>query len=215
MGSDTINITYETLFDFLRNEKKPELQQLPATFYADVVAYLKEKGRELATHPPSADLDDERRSTKQLQSIHRIVRDLYEMRERKIVDLAVIAARGSTSGAAALLPPEKELFERMLTLLKGSRSSVLARLLASELPRESMGEGASWQQGSAQEQSLSQHPAVTPDSQAMLVRFLAHVPKFLGTELEVYGPFEPGDMASLPREIADILIAKKRAAAFG
>lgn len=215
MGSDTINITYETLFDFLRNEKKPELQQLPPTFYADLVAYLKEKGRELATRPQSADPDDERRFSKQLQSIHRLVRDLYEMRERKIVDLAIIAARGSTSGTAALLPPEKELFDSMLSLLKGSRSSVLARLMASELPK-GLSEAATQQAPAANEAKTAMQPApATQASAATLVRFLAHVPKFVGTELEVYGPFEPGDMASLPREIADILIAKKRAAAFG
>ena len=41
-----------------------------------------------------------------------------------------------------------------------------------------------------------------------LVRFLTHVPKFVGPELEEYGPFESEDIANLPAEIAEVLIDK-------
>jgi hypothetical protein len=44
-----------------------------------------------------------------------------------------------------------------------------------------------------------------------LVRFLHAVPRFVGKELETYGPFEEEDMATLPAEIADLLISKERA----
>jgi len=44
-----------------------------------------------------------------------------------------------------------------------------------------------------------------------LVRFLHPVPKFVGRELEVYGPFEREDIANLPKEIAEVLIIKGRA----
>ena len=37
------------------------------------------------------------------------------------------------------------------------------------------------------------------------------MPKFVGRDLEVYGPFEEEDIANLPGEIADILILKNRA----
>ena len=43
------------------------------------------------------------------------------------------------------------------------------------------------------------------------VRFMSAVPKFLGRELEVYGPFEEEDVANLPGEVADVLIKKGRA----
>jgi len=42
------------------------------------------------------------------------------------------------------------------------------------------------------------------------VRFLYAVPKFVGKELEEYGPFEEEDIANLPSDIADILIGKGR-----
>ena len=43
-----------------------------------------------------------------------------------------------------------------------------------------------------------------------LVRFLYAVPKFVGKELEEYGPFGEEDIANLPSEIADVLIGKGR-----
>ena len=43
------------------------------------------------------------------------------------------------------------------------------------------------------------------------IKFLDTVSKFVGRELEVYGPFESGDTEKLPLELADILIDKGRA----
>jgi len=49
------------------------------------------------------------------------------------------------------------------------------------------------------------------DDTAKSVRFIKPVPKFLGPELETYGPFEEQDIASLPSKVANILIRKERA----
>ena len=44
-----------------------------------------------------------------------------------------------------------------------------------------------------------------------LIRFLTEIPKFIGTDLNIYGPFEREDLANLPKDIAKTLIEKKRA----
>ena len=43
MADDAVNITYETLFDFLRNEKNEPLQKLPLQFHEDLVSYIQDK----------------------------------------------------------------------------------------------------------------------------------------------------------------------------
>jgi len=59
--------------------------------------------------------------------------------------------------------------------------------------------------------------ALAPDDNAgeiegiKSVRFIKPVPKFLGSEMETYGPFEENDIASLPSKIANILVKKNRA----
>ena len=44
-----------------------------------------------------------------------------------------------------------------------------------------------------------------------MIKFNHAVPKFVGEDLEVYGPFEENDMANLPSKIADVLVSKGRA----
>ena len=43
-----------------------------------------------------------------------------------------------------------------------------------------------------------------------IVRFLNSVPKFMGKDLQVYGPFDEEDVATLPEDVADLLIKKGR-----
>ena len=43
------------------------------------------------------------------------------------------------------------------------------------------------------------------------VEFSGEVPKFMGTDLEEYGPFEEGDTAEVPEDNAEILVEKDKA----
>lgn len=49
------------------------------------------------------------------------------------------------------------------------------------------------------------------ETRQKLVRFLSPLPRFLGEELESYGPFEEEEIATLPATIADVLIKKAKA----
>jgi DNA replication initiation complex subunit (GINS family) len=48
------------------------------------------------------------------------------------------------------------------------------------------------------------------DGNSMVVRFVHAVPKFLGRDLSEFGPFETDEIATLPSEIASILLNKGR-----
>ena len=43
-----------------------------------------------------------------------------------------------------------------------------------------------------------------------MVRFIHAVPRFLGKELETYGPYEAEEIATLPEEIVNVLLQKNR-----
>lgn len=196
--AEDINITIETLFELLRLEKgRDELQELSPNFQADVAAYIAEK-EELLKATDQQPANQERVRT-QLESIRRIVRELYEKREKKIMLMALNKSRTGSDiiDTSKVLDDENSLFEALLEVLDKHRNSLLKPML----------------EGSQQTHNPDPEPAPEePQKDTKLIRFTKPVPKFVGPQLEVYGPFEEEDMASLPAKIADLLIRKGRAA---
>ena len=63
----------------------------------------------------------------------------------------------------------------------------------------------------AQETESTEQTQTAQEKETKRIKFTHYVPKFLGREMEVYGPFEPEDIATIPTELANILIEKGRA----
>ena len=94
---DDVSITYEKLYGLLRKEKDShEIQELDKTFFSDVVGYLKEKTSFMDEAAGKTDLFSaaERENTAiQLKNIRRLVKELYDRRESKIIALAMNKSR--------------------------------------------------------------------------------------------------------------------------
>jgi DNA replication factor GINS len=190
-----ISITYETLFELLRREKnRDELQSMSPTFYKDVVEYLAAKNQLM---PQDMTSPDSRRMLLQMENTSKIIRELYERREKKIILMALNKSRTGSSivDTSSLLEEERKLFEDLLSILHTSRQGILCNLLNARLP----------------DICPVPEPVKQEEDPMKMIRFLQSVPKFVGTELETYGPFEQDDVARLPNEIANVLITKGRA----
>lgn len=185
-------LSYEQLFDTLRREKsRDELQELPDRFYGHAQRYLR-------SVEPRGD-DQSHRAQKariELQNARRLLRELYDRRERKIITLAMHKTRAENAviDTAALQQEEREFFDRLVRLLEENRTAVMTQEPA---PEEKKEEDA--------------RPAEKPAERGVKVRFLSDVPKFVGRDLEQYGPYKPGDVESLPDSVASILVKKGRA----
>ena len=137
---DNIKITLETLYDILRNEKKKEeLQTLEDTFFFDVVLYLKEKKSFLETKKDNDDLFASGERDKldyEVRSIKRILKEIYEKREKKIIDIALNRSRTGSDiiDTSSMLKEEKEFYQKALNLLDLFRKGVLLNLFKCELP---------------------------------------------------------------------------------
>ncbi len=213
-------IAYETLFDILRKEKsRQELQQLPADFYGQVVAYVRKKRAEVeaagGVAAPAA-----QKPLIQFRNVQKILRELYERRERKVVEMALTRARTESNivDTAPLLAQEKRLYEEAARLLSSCKQELLEPVLKgeapdgvavpelppdsqTELPRDAEMKGG-------ESEGLSPEAVATRES--CTVTFVAAVPKFLGLKGEIHGPFEPGEKAELPGKIAAVLLKKRR-----
>jgi DNA replication initiation complex subunit (GINS family) len=209
-----IAITYETLFELLRREKtREELQKIDIEFYQDVVNYLQEKLRLLEAQKNKTDLfavEERMKAEKQMQNIKRIIKELYERREKKIISMATDTSRTFSTivDTSAMLAKEKQFFDALVETLNRFRKGILWNMLEAQMPNiEEKQEEKEPEPAELFKQSVKQ-----PEKKEIkLVRFTHAVPKFVGENLEEFGPFETEDIANLPTKIADILVTKGRA----
>lgn len=189
-------ITYEVLYDILRKEKtRQELQKLDINLFQDIIKYLKEKKAildDLKTKTSVFAQKEIEKTEKELGNIKKIVKDIYDKRESKIIQLALSYVKTkSPPYDLNLLPEEKPIFEDLVTSLKNFRQEILIDKLLEEDKKPK---------------------AIKSEQESIkMVRILHPIPKFVGDDINEYGPFEEEDIVSLPIKVAELLINKERA----
>jgi len=217
MGEKEINITYETLFELLRREKsREELQKLETSFFSDVDDYIKEKKEIIKSSKEELfSAENSENIKKQIENAKKIIKELHEKREKKIADIAIHKSRTSSKliDESVFLGKEKELFNALVDLFSKYRKDVLMNILNNETEKAEVEEeeGKEIKQEETKDKEEKKEGEGEKEEDVVLIRFLHAVPKFVGKELETYGPFEAEDVASLPKDIAKVLIDKGRA----
>jgi len=192
-------ITYEILLELLRNEKvRHEIQKIDDTFFNDLLSYMEEK-QKIIDKDSGSDLfsvSEKQKTIVQMQNIRKLVKDLYERREKKIFDLALVNSRTNSnlSENSNLLAEEIVFYNDLFSVLNKYRGLVLTKLLEHKKPNV-----------------VVTKVEELPKNKHQLIYFKLPVPIFYGENLELFGPFEEGDFANLPVKIADIIVKKGRA----
>ena len=195
-------MTYERLYEVLRKEKyNQDIQELGEGFFESVVRYLEEKDQLMKNAPEKSAFSKEVENAKrQVENAKKLIKELYERREGKIVQLGLLSSRSGMKKDAALLPEEKRLFGEVLELLNRYRGEVLERVLMVEHP-----------QVRDAPKTIKTERKEGTESANKLVRFVAPTPQFVSPDLKVFGPFEKEEMAYLPDKVAQALVKKDRA----
>jgi DNA replication initiation complex subunit (GINS family) len=198
-------LTFETLFEILRKEKfNQELQKLDEDFFEDIIQYIEEKTAVLNTEQKSDSIfsTDARKTQLQLENAKRIIKELYEKRESKIINLAIMSSRAEIKESGAnMLREERKIFRESTELLNNYRADILYNLLK--------GEKVSLKKKKITPKDIK--TKLNQKSEGKLIRFLHSVPKFVADDLNIYGPFENEDMGNIPKKTADLLIKRNRA----
>lgn len=203
--SKEINITYETLFEILKREKDTaDLQKLEPNFFNEFVSYLNEKKKLLEKDDALFSDDEKKKVDKQIDNAKRIIKEIYERRERKIINIALIKSRTKSDimDTSSFLENEKKIFNEIVRVLDDFRTNIIDNIITGNSPVIK-----------TENKVIEKEEPKTGENKqknTRLVRFLYSVPKFVGKELEEYGPFEEEDIANLPIEIADLLINKEK-----
>jgi DNA replication initiation complex subunit (GINS family) len=166
-------ISFEYLRKILNEEKKnPNLTKIPEDFYEVVKQYIEGKKK----------LAKERKDEIELRNIERIVENIFNLRERKIINFAIMHARAGVQ-PSNLTSEEKVFFDKLVELIN-SRREILKNIKAALEEKEEKKEFE------------------------ILVVFKQDFPAFVGIDGQTYGPFKRGDIAKLPEENRKILVEK-------
>ena len=164
-------ITFELIRKIQTEEQKlPKLTKLPENFYSSVSAYLEQKKQLI--------LRDDRRTILEIKNIERLVEDIFNRRERKILNAAIVSARTN-------IPPEnlneeeRMFYNSIVNMVKQRRDDKLQSLFTEN-----------------------------KDDSAGLIVFKENIQEFVGSDLENYGPYKKGDIAKLPKDNMKILMEK-------
>ena len=131
----------------------------------------------------------------QVLNIKRLIRQLYELRERKIIDMALNRSRTQSSllDDSALLSEEKTFYETLITRMDEQRRDLLYQIL------------------NAQAQAPSSEPDKKVEKKKEMditLKFSDDVEQFVDEEMNEHGPFAEGDVATLPANLAQMLIER-------
>ncbi len=178
-------ITYNDIYEAARKERySTKLQPIPKNFVEEVANYLKEK-KEVASKQDDDFSDVIIKTKKQIENAITLFKELMLRRRKKILNLVLIAAETGISKQdfENMLKFEKELFEDFMKNIDLSDKKV-SEILNGGKARETKNE---------------------------LVVFIESVEEFMDLDGGKMGPFEKGQIANIPKEIAKILIDDNKA----
>jgi hypothetical protein len=176
-------ITYNEIYEASKKERYSEqLQPLPKNFVNEVASYLKEKENYLEREESLS--DSSIKTKKQLENAITLFKELILRRKKKILNLVLIASETGIS---------KQDFENMLNFEKNLFDELMKSLEESDKYINDLLNGSS------------------SDPKNKLILFKDNVGEFMGLEGEKMGPYEKGQIANLPKEIAKILIDDNKA----
>lgn len=197
---DEDEISYKNLRKIQQMEKNsPVLTGLKSGFYNELFEYLEKLDKRLEKESSSQKqmlLKDE------IQNTRKIVTNIYEQREKKILLAAISKARGGNPDLKNLVDVEKSLFDSILKLMIQSR-------------KQSLGEKS---KGNKEDKIKNVEPGGEDEENGKqensnpIVRVTQDIPEFIGTDTKKY-TLRRGDVVSLPEDMGDTLskrgVAKK------
>jgi DNA replication initiation complex subunit (GINS family) len=174
---------YATLYEAWRKEKTTaEIQALPNDFYeqlTDYIASIRRESRMLDTASIKSKL-----ISREFQNVQKLAEELLQTRLQK----ASNQHSRNWNTDEGLASEEREVFLKMQDAFSDSQS-LLKQIV----------------HGTNKKKKKKPREKRKSPSRTM-VRFTKGTPEFVGVDLKPYGPFEPEDVATLPKESARILM---------
>lgn len=185
---------YTRLHQAWENEtKREELQNIPDDFLHDMRNYI----NQLNKTPANPETLSGNLTQRERKYANDMLRELTETRLNKIIKSEV---NGLPVNAQAMTPEEQQLHSSLRQLLTSFRQG-------SEIPVPQR------QPEPKPRPTPKKEPTPPPkieekDTELVLVRFLQPLPAIMGIDMKAYGPFQPEELATIPKQNAENLLKR-------
>ena len=223
---------YEDIYEISRNEKfSSDLQELTKEDLRKIKEYFKEKEKATQGQNQSTNLFATHNRAKvqiEIGNASRVIKDLLEKRERKLINRAVFNSRveNSIRDTSNMLEVEEELYDQLIFVLKRFRKGFTAtidndgnypnQIMQPLKLREDIDVKKHFKEGRATAKKELKKAIATQVEKNKSVAMKDYTvtnntPEFYGPNMEKYGPFTAGQKVKLPDEVIEILDAQKPA----
>ena len=188
---DAEEINYKTLRKIQQSEKiSPSLTKIDTNFYQKLLEYTKnlEITVEKEENPLKIKLFND-----EIQNTKKIAFNIYELREKKIVQAALSKVRGGKPDLKNLLDVEKKLYDSLVEQITVSRNEILEKK-----SKEVEIDKSKPEKPEEKEKKTNNNP---------IVRVLETMPEFVGTDMKTYS-LRKEDVIALSKEMSEPLLKR-------
>ncbi len=188
------------LFSIYQKEKNlRSIQKLDELFYRKVADQISRLNR-IIEKVKEIDTEELKKLRIELENLKLLIRDIYDLREKKILELALITSRlkSESEDIDKLTIEEKVLYKILFNTLLAFRKYVLESVLSGEKPKlEELGKELN---------KILKASGLPKERNVKVVRIVKEISEFVGTDLQTYGPYKPEEIVTLPKDVAEMLI---------
>ncbi len=210
------------LREIQRKEKmSPYLQELGKEFYKEFQSYVGEIHSKYLEYSKREGISKLSMALGELENIKVIVSDIYETREKKIVNNALYYIKSDEEmGVENLTLEEEEMLRKIIDALRERRSAVLKKIIgevssgpqteSKDPPQTSGMVEEEIQTNDQQSEAVNETSKKEPLKKAT-IRLLKDLPSIVGVDGNVYGSFKKEDVVTLPEPNAKVLVSQDAA----
>jgi DNA replication initiation complex subunit (GINS family) len=173
-----MRIDYDELRRIHRLEKNTsKLVEVDDDFVDSLEAFVEQEKKKYLASLKEFSASDAREFT----NLKRVIEEIFLMREKKILNKALISSHTKEVDGEKMARQEKDTFKKLLRILE-DHYSIYESLFGEKEKRE---------------------------SEHVRVSIIKDVPTFVGTDMKEYGPFTSGQVVELPAKVARLFITRK------
>lgn len=188
VGMASTALSYDEIRRIYRLEKNTsKLVEVQDDFYNVLNEFIKQEKERYLESLKDFSIEEAR----DFANLKKMVEEIFLLRQRKILNMALLSSRGNNDSKLALAGPELKTFSSVVALLEKHQQTVEEMFQANSTAKT----GAE----KAKELDLVE------------VKILKEVPAFIGTDMKEYGPFSQNQTVELPFAISKLFLERKLA----